>query len=533
MNFTRNFSKSVKSISVCNSVTSMKWRATDCSYAGASRTSRIDDPSDISKSTDDTCRSKTEIAGKSRDRKYATMATATGNVLQEAPEPWGLPVFGTLFEFLFFGGPKKQHEYVDKRHRELGPVYRERLGPITAVFVNSPDEYRKIFRLEGAAPKHFLPETWTLYNEIRKRRRGLLFMNGEEWIHFRKILNKIMLMPDPTNLMGDSCHEVAKRLVQKWDKQIDTNAVIENIQVQLYQWSIEAMMATLMGTYWHSCKQQLSQDYEKLARTLYKIFEYSAKLYTVPAKLAMTLRLPAWTKFVESADTVFEIVRILVPEMTRVAGDGLLKRMMDEGIHEEDAICIVTDFILAAGDTTATNLQWILLLLCRHPEKQQKLFEHLKNLQQKELLRDSLLKGVIKESLRLYPIAPFISRYLPEDSVIGNYFVPKGELLVLSLYSSGRNSVNFPRPNEFLPERWIRTEDGTYEGVVHPHASLPFALGARSCIGRKLAEIQISLALAELIKKFEIECINKDQVELMLHLISIPSESIKLKLKRR
>lgn len=63
---------------------------------------------------------------------------------------------------------------------------------------------------------------------------------------------------------------------------------------------------------------------------------------------------------------------------------------------------------------------------------QEQLFEHLKDLPQKELLRDSLLKGVIKEALRLYPTAPFISRYVPEDSVIGNYFVPKGvnELVV-------------------------------------------------------------------------------------------------------
>lgn len=73
-------------------------------------------------------------------------------------------------------------------------------------------------------------------------------------------------------------------------------------------------------------------------------------------------------------------------------------------------------------------------------------------------------------------------------------------MLVLSLYSSGRDAANFPQPNEFRPERWIRTQKGIYQGVVHPHASLPFALGARSCIGRKLAEIQISLALAEVRK---------------------------------
>lgn len=171
--------KSAKSNNrLCNGVTAMKYCLPGCGYAGASQASRIDDISDISKSTDDTSRSK--IAEKSRERNYATAATAataaTGNILQEAPEPRGLPVFGTLFSFMLAGGPKKQHEYVDKRHKELGPVYRERIGPVTAVFVNSPHEFRRIFRLEGPTPKNFLPEAWTLYNEIRRCRRGLLFM---------------------------------------------------------------------------------------------------------------------------------------------------------------------------------------------------------------------------------------------------------------------------------------------------------------------------------------------------------------------
>nr|XP_033322149.1 cytochrome P450 315a1, mitochondrial isoform X2 [Megalopta genalis] len=528
-------------------------------YVGAKR---IDDSSDIAKTADGAAQLKIEIVEKSceKERSYgvANKATATGSDLQKAPEPQGLPLFGTLFSFLLAGGAKRQHEYVDKRHKQLGPVYRERLGPVTAVFVNSPQEYRRIFRIEGAAPKHFLPEAWLLYNDIRKCRRGLLFMNGDEWMHFRKILNKVMLVPDPTNLMAGPCEQAAKELTRKWQKQMETDAVIPDLQVQLYRWSIEgkknvksretsekkqqktnliltfiAMVATLMGIHWHNCKHELSRDFVKLARTLHKVFEYSAKLAIMPAKVAMNLRLPVWMKFVTAVDATFEMVRVLVPRMIELGGDGLLKKMLDEGIREEDAICIVTDFILAAGDTTATTLQWILLLMSNHPYKQEELYNHLKKLPEKKVLQDGQLRGVIKETLRLYPTAPFISRYLPEDSVIGNYFVPKGELIVLSIYSSGRDSRNFSRPNEFLPERWIRTDEGTYRSLLNPHASLPFALGARSCIGRKMAEIQILLGLSELLKSFKIDCVNKDQVQMILHLISIPSEPMQLKLTQR
>lgn len=104
-------------------------------------------------------------------RDFGTLAR------KEPPEPRGIPFFGTIFSLIKAGGAQKLHEYVDKRHRELGPVYREQIGPVRAVFVNSPDEFRRVLiELEGPMPQHFLPEAWMLYNEIRAQSRGLLFM---------------------------------------------------------------------------------------------------------------------------------------------------------------------------------------------------------------------------------------------------------------------------------------------------------------------------------------------------------------------
>lgn len=97
---------------------------------------------------------------------------------REPPEPRGLPLVGTTLFFLAAGGAYKLHEYVDKRHQQLGPVYREKIGPVRGVFVKSANEFRRIFRLEGITPHHFLPESWILYNELRRQRRGLLFMYG-------------------------------------------------------------------------------------------------------------------------------------------------------------------------------------------------------------------------------------------------------------------------------------------------------------------------------------------------------------------
>lgn len=107
-------------------------------------------------------------------RFFSTSPEST--ILPEMPEARGLPLVGTTLSLIRAGGASRLHEYVDKRHDELGPIYRENMGSVKAVFVSSPDEYRRIFRLEGNRPKHLLPEAWILYNEMRKCRRGLFFM---------------------------------------------------------------------------------------------------------------------------------------------------------------------------------------------------------------------------------------------------------------------------------------------------------------------------------------------------------------------
>lgn len=114
---------------------------------------------------------------------------------------------------------------------------------------------------------------------------------------------------------------------------------------------VAAMLATLIGSRWRDCERQMSSEAEHLALMLHRIFEYSATLSMMPAKLAMRLRLPVWTKFVRTADTILARVHSLVPEMIRLDSDGLLQMMMNNGIRDDDAVRIVVDFIIAASDT--------------------------------------------------------------------------------------------------------------------------------------------------------------------------------------
>lgn len=74
------------------------------------------------------------------------------------------------------------------------------------------------------------------------------------------------------------------------------------------------------------------------------------------------------------------------------------------------------------------------------------------------------------------------------------------------MYTIGRSAANFPDPLRFMPERWQRDEvTGSLKGVNNASATLPFALGARSCIGRKMAEIQINQLISTVSDNFPLD----------------------------
>jgi ecdysteroid 2-hydroxylase len=73
---------------------------------------------------------------------------------------------------------------------------------------------------------------------------------------------------------------------------------------------------------------------------------------------------------------------------------------------------------------TAYTTQWILYLLANNDQEKKEI----------RIKGAPYVKFVIKESMRLYPVAPFLTRILPQDSIFGDYQLHKGvSLCFLSL----------------------------------------------------------------------------------------------------
>lgn len=362
-----------------------------------------------------------------------------------------------------------------------------------------------------------------VYNEMYGCSRGLFFMNGPEWLHYRRIMNKLLLKCD-LQWIENSCKIATNSILERIH--INDNQIFPDLESELYKWSIEVLVSILLGAdKYKLAHNELQSHIKLLASTVCHVFHTSVKLALIPAKFASKYKIPRWRRFVDSVDSALLAANNLVAYLltNHPLGNGLLHKMQNECIPEIEIIRIVVDLVLAAGDTTAYSMEWMLYLISKNTHVQSHLREQLRTTEGLPVL----LKNVMRESLRLYPVAPFLTRILPNEAAIAGYCIPAGTLIVMSVFSSGRNSKYYIDPNAFNPDRWLRSNAMDKQ----QQASLPFAIGARSCIGRRIAEMQLQIALGMIVKSFQIELLNDEQVDVILKMVAVPSRQIKLKFK--
>lgn len=456
----------------------------------------------------------------------ARSVTTAAYKIQDIPSPRKLPIVGTMLSLMAAGSVPKLHKYADSRHKQLGPIFQDKIGPVSAIFVSCPDAIRTVFSQEGKYPVHVLPEPWIVYNKTHKNSRGLFFMDGDEWLKYRRIMNKLLLKGS-TVWLENACEHVANELVKEWESVAENNKIFPNLENKLYRWSIDVLISILVGSNkFYNCKYKHNKNLDYLAETNQKVFENTSKLSLIPSELAAKFNIPQWKKFSNSVTNSLNCARSLVINLLHeeLDNDGLLVQMLNENLNEDEIVRLVSDLLLAAGDTTAYSMEWMLYCLAKHKNIQDRVRDS------NDTAKNTLLRNIIKESLRLYPVAPFLTRILPHSVELLGYTIPSNTLIILSIYTSGRDKRFFDRPEEFIPDRWTRTEDNNITQMQY--CTLPFAMGARSCIGRKIAEVQMKITLSTLLQNFTVDLKNKNDVEFLLKMVGVPSEPIQLCIKK-
>lgn len=177
-------------------------------------------------------------------------------------------------------------------------------------------------------------------------------------------------------------------------------------------------------------------------------------------------------------------------------------------------------FLFAGHDTTASTICFMMKLLQDNQDCVEKLrAEHdavlgpeVDKASQVLAASPHLLQslpytlGVIKETLRLYPLAATVRESPPgfcltttDPSVT---YPMEGFGPWVSAPGIQRNPQYWQRPNDFMPERWTSTDTSAHSTA---NTWMPFSLGPRNCIGMELALIELKLVLVLTARTFDIE----------------------------
>lgn len=145
--------------------------------------------------------------------------------------------------------------------------------------------------------------------------------------------------------------------------------------------------------------------------------------------------------------------------------------------------------VIAGNETSALTLSYVLLMLAMHPHAQERVYDELRSVYDtqtedstyEQIQRLPYLDSVLKEGMRLFPVAPFLVRTVCADTQLSNCTAPKDALIMLSLYNLHRNEQEWgPNAEDFDPDNFLLSERVS---ARHPYSFLPFSGGPRNCIG--------------------------------------------------
>ncbi|XP_014611194.1 PREDICTED: cytochrome P450 4c3-like [Polistes canadensis] len=204
--------------------------------------------------------------------------------------------------------------------------------------------------------------------------------------------------------------------------------------------------------------------------------------------------------------------------------------LTDTDIRDE-----VNTFMFAGHDTTATSISWILYALGRRPEYQQQILDEYDEIigsdemTSETLNKLVLLDACIKESWRLYPVAPLIARQIYSPLEILGHTIPAGSTVLINSYLLHRDARHFPEPHVYKPERFLpcnpRPPRYTY---------VPFSEGLRNCIGKKFATVVVKVFILSILKAYHIESlITEDKLRLKAELVLVNKDGLPLKITPR
>ena len=135
--------------------------------------------------------------------------------------------------------------------------------------------------------------------------------------------------------------------------------------------------------------------------------------------------------------------------------------------------------VFAGNDTTRNTLSGSMKLLTEFPEQRAKL-----------IANPALLPGAVNEFIRMVSPVIYMRRTATRDAVINGQTIAEGEKVIMYYGAANRDAEVFANPDQLIVDR--------------PNADkhIAFGYGPHTCIGKRVAQIQLEEAYRQILARF-------------------------------
>jgi cytochrome P450 len=420
-------------------------------------------------------------------------------------------------------------------------VFRFGLGPRRIVGIGDLDEINAILRDR--------PDGFRRWRELKEGSdeiglSGVFVAEGDEWRHQRRLavtaLNSNHLQRY-FHVVSTTCQRLLGRLrsAAREGRAID-------IQQELTSYAVDVTSLLAFG---HDLNTLERRDNE-LQGHIERVVQISGRRLGMPVPYWRWVRLPADRAADRSLEEIRRAVitfieqareRMRARQQLLDAPENFLEGMLaaqqtEGGFSDEEIIGNTFTMLLAGEDTTAHTIAWTLWFLASRPEHQSRvahealevLGEHPSPVDYETIESLSYCEGVLREAMRLKPVAPMFGMESLADTTVAATRIPAGTRLALLTRYASLKAVE--QGDRFDPERWLE-HGGTPRSTPDQKSFLAFGAGPRFCPGRNLAFLESKTALAMIARNFEVE-LDGGPVTELFGFTTVPS-GLRVRLRER
>ena len=379
-------------------------------------------------------------------------------------------------------------EFMERNRRRHGPHFRARLGPLrNVVFLSDPAYIKSVL----TGPRELL-HTGDINGIFRPiiGSDSILVLDGQSHMEARR-----MLLPPfhGRHLTGfrTLMEDVARRHVESWP----TGEVFPVLS-RMHELSTEVMLRVVLGV-------NDGERYDRLAHLLPHFLDLAQSPAVFMPALRKRGARGSWERLMSAIEDLdaelFAEIRSRRAEVQAGAeprGDVLsllLQARYENGdpMGEKELRDELVTLLVAGHETTSGALALAIDEIVRRPE----VMERIRAESGEE--GESYVEAVVREALRIKPVLPIIGRKLTSAARLGAYVLPRGTVLLPSIYLLHREAGIYADPDEFRPERFLEPTAGT-------HTWLPFGGGVRRCVGARFALLQMAVVLSAVFERLEL-----------------------------